>query len=184
MASTKRQRRKQHAKKPQVQNDTPQDIPVSRSLVSRIVHSAWGPAVSLLLGAVVSISGARSQAAVDVLLGVAAFWTLWVVVTLELTKRLRPSLRAMVTGLVVIALAVTWWFLARRFFLVPPPERTVTPSEIAEAVVKKLPSANAKERPNPSPASTPGEIAAQVSGSFHTPLCRYNHIRGEPRRSQ
>ncbi len=168
MASTKKRRRKSHATKSQ-DHLAPQSLPVSRSLVSRIAHSAWGPSVSLLLGAVVSISGARSQEAVDVLLGVAVIWTFWVVATLPSTKQLRALMRVTAISATVIALALAWWLLARGVFVVTPSPHIPTAPEIARALRAQnaTPELSVPTKPNDQRTTLPG--AASIAADHPVP---------------
>lgn len=102
-----------------------------------------------------NLSGARSQIAVELLLALTAIWTFFAVVTLEWVKRLSMLRKALLSLALLVILGGAWWYASYRFFVPPverPTERVPTPTEIADAVAKRLPP--------PAPAPKPQESSA------------------------
>jgi hypothetical protein len=110
------------------------------------------------LGAAMNLSGARSQAAVKLLLALTAIWIFVAIITLEGVQKLSRLKKALLWSALLAVLGGTWWYASYRFF-VPPVERSVeripTPTEIADAVAKRLPPPAPPPKPKESPAPRP-----------------------------
>lgn len=116
----------------------------------------WASGVVIAIGWAFS---ARNQALVDLLAAASAAWTFYVIWMTERIRRIHPvPVRAGIMAIAALLLAVGAWILARQILLVPPPARPLTPSEIADAVVKKLPPAIAGAEPKPKDISVPAPV--------------------------